>query len=194
VEAEVLRSAGYSTAARQVIVTAIAELPDSTSLRYARSLVSQQQADIPAMEADLRAILAHDPDNATAMNALGYTLADQTDRLDEAFALITRALELNPGEPAILDSMGWVLYRKGELAQAREYLVRAYAQFPDPAVAAHLGEVLWASDEKERALQVWQGGLMSDPGHRVLLETLRRLGVDPADLTPRPPTTGAAAQ
>ncbi len=194
VEAEVLRSAGDITLAEKVLAEGIAAFPDSNSLRYARSLISQQQSDIPRMEEDLKAILARDPDNATALNALGYTLADQTDRLDEAFQLVSRALELSPGEPAILDSMGWVYYRRGDLDKAQEYLVRAYTEFPDPEVAAHLGEVLWVKGEHDKAKQVWTGGLLGNPDHPVLQATLRRFGIDPRELTPTPPPPAKPGQ
>ena len=190
IEADILSSAGAGLAAMAVLNAGIEDFPDSSSLRYARSMLGQQQDDMALMEADLRAILARDPNNATALNALGYTLADQTDRLDEAYTLISRALELDPDEPAILDSMGWVLYRQGELQRSIEYLTRAYASFPDPEVAAHLGEVLWVSGEAEKALQIWRGALLKDANHPVLQETLQRLGIDDLNTPPAPP--GAA--
>ena len=190
IEADILSSAGAGLAAMAVLNAGIEDFPDSSSLRYARSMLGQQQDDMALMEADLRAILARDPNNATALNALGYTLADQTDRLDEAYTLISRALELDPDEPAILDSMGWVLYRQGELQRSIEYLTRAYASFPDPEVAAHLGEVLWVSGDAEKALQIWRGALLKDANHPVLQETLQRLGIDDLNTPPAPP--GAA--
>ena len=187
IEADILSNAGAALAAMAVLNAGIEDFPDSSSLRYARSMLGQQQNDMALMEADLRAILARDPNNATALNALGYTLADQTDRFDEAYKLIARALELDPDEPAILDSMGWVLYRQGEFERAIEYLTRAYANFPDPEVAAHLGEVLWVKGDTEAALQIWRGALLKDPDHPVLQETLQRLGVDDLLGTPPPP-------
>lgn len=187
IEADILSNAGAALAAMAVLNAGIEDFPDSSSLRYARSMLGQQQNDMALMEADLRAILARDPNNATALNALGYTLADQTDRFDEAYKLIARALELDPDEPAILDSMGWVLYRQGEFERAIEYLTRAYANFPDPEVAAHLGEVLWVKGDTEAALQIWRGALLKAPDHPVLQETLQRLGVDDLLGTPPPP-------
>lgn len=188
IEADILSNAGAALAAMAVLNAGIEDFPDSSSLRYARSMLGQQQNDMALMEADLRAILARDPNNATALNALGYTLADQTDRFDEAYKLIARALELDPDEPAILDSMGWVLYRQGEFERAIEYLTRAYANFPDPEVAAHLGEVLWMKGDTEEALQIWRGALLKDPDHPVLQETLQRLEVDDLLDTPPPPS------
>jgi tetratricopeptide (TPR) repeat protein len=177
-EADILIQAGAGEAAMAVLNQALAEQPDSSSLLYARSMLGEQQNDLALMESDLRTIIASDPGNSTALNALGYTLANRTERLDEAYDLITRALELAPDEPAILDSMGWVLYRTGRHEEALEYLTRAYAVFPDPEVAAHLGEVLWATGATDAATSVWRGALAKDPGNKILLDTLRRLNAD----------------
>ena len=98
------------------------------------------------------------PDDANAMNALGYTLADRTDHKAEALALIQKALTLKPGEPAIIDSLGWVQYRLGNLDEALEQLRRAYDKQPDAEIAAHLGEVLWVSGQKDEARRVWDQG------------------------------------
>lgn len=187
IEADILSKAGAQDASLAVLNAGIKAYPDSASLRYARSMLGQQQDDLAMMEADLRAIIARDPNNATALNALGYTLADQTGRHDEAFELISRALALEPEEPAILDSMGWVLYRQGKLEDSLVFLKRAYAAFPDPEVAAHLGEVLWAAGRKEEARKVWQGAILKAPNHSILRATLQRLGItDLATLPPRP--------
>lgn len=177
-EATILSSLGQLEASLEVLNAGIAAFPDSTSLRYTRSMLGEQQDNLALMESDLREILARDPNNATALNALGYTLANKTTRYDEAFKLISRALELDPDEPAILDSMGWVLYRKGQYEEALGYLRRAFALFPDPEVAAHLGEVLWVSGDTAAAIEVWQNALREAPDHPVLNETLQRLGVE----------------
>ena len=191
-EADILSRANATAEAMQLFNQALQEFPDSTALRYSRAMLSEQLDDLEAMEKDLRILLAADPDNATALNALGYTLADRTTRYQEAQSLVSRALELEPDEPAILDSMGWVLYRQGNYDEAIVYLTRAYADFPDPEVAAHLGEVLWASGNTEDAIMIWQAALQRDPAHPIVLETLRRLGVElppqsPADTAPAPP-------
>jgi tetratricopeptide (TPR) repeat protein len=177
-EADILSRAGLLQEAHDLLTRALAETPDSTGLRYARAMISEQLDDLDAMENDLRALIAADPDNATALNALGYTLADRTQRYAEAQQLIERALQLQPNEPAILDSMGWVLYRTGRYDESVEFLSRAYARFPDPEVAAHLGEVLWVRGDRDSAVKIWSGALSRDPEHRVLLETLQRLAVD----------------
>ena len=177
-EAELLAQTGLKDDALAVYNEAVLAFPESNNLLYARSMLAEQLGDLALMESDLRDIIQREPDNATALNALGYTLANKTERYGEAYELITRALALQPDEPAILDSMGWVLYRKGRYDEALEYLTRAYNEFPDPEVAAHLGEVLWVSGNTEAATSVWQGALVRDPQHKVLREPLERLGVD----------------
>ncbi|MFA5547151.1 MAG: tetratricopeptide repeat protein [Porticoccaceae bacterium] len=176
IEAETLMRAGLLDAARALLDSALESQPDNANLLYSRSVVSARQDDIAASEADLRAILATDPDNATALNALGYTLANVTDRHDEAYQLITRALALEPDNPAIIDSLGWVHYRMGNHEKALEYLRRAYDAYPDPEVAAHLGEVLWVLGEREEARRLWQAALDKPGDNRaVILDTMERL-------------------
>jgi tetratricopeptide (TPR) repeat protein len=187
-EADILIQAGAQRQAMQVFNQALVEEPNSIPLRYGRAMLSEQLDDLSAMEKDLRTIIATDPDNATALNALGYTLADRTERYDEALDLISRALALEPAEPAILDSMGWVLFRTGQYESAVEYLTRAYANFPDSEVAAHLGEVLWVQGKTEAAMNIWRGALLRDPGDPKILATLGRLGIDPpVDLPAKDP-------
>lgn len=183
-EVEMLSRAGNLDDAMAVLNIALRDMPESTTLRYTRSMLGEQRDDLDLMESDLREIILQEPDNATALNALGYTLANRTGRYTEAYALIARALELQPEEPAILDSMGWILYRQGKYSEAVEYLSRAYAKFPDPEVAAHLGEVLWISGDTATALSVLQGAAARDPDHQVLIKTMNRLGVpQPTDVT-----------
>ncbi len=177
-QANLLNETSLNEASLALLNEAIAAFPNSTSLRYARSVVHERRDNVDGAVADLRNIISREPDNATALNALGYTLANRTDRLEEARELIRQALALEPNEPAILDSMGWVLYQLGDYDASLDYLTRAYAGFPDPEVAAHLGEVLWQSDNPEGARKVWRGALLKDPDHPVLQDTLRRLGVD----------------
>ena len=177
-EAEILAKHGLVQDAIALLDEALLELPDNLSLLYARAMLYEQGNALAAMERDLRSIIKIDPKNATALNALGYTLADQTTRYQEALDLISQALALEPDEPAILDSMGWVLFRLGRLDESLEYLLRAYTEFNDAEVAAHLAEVLWARGDTEAARNIWQDALQREPGHPILVNTLERLGID----------------
>ena len=163
--------------ALQLLERGMEQFPDNTSLRYSRSLLYEREGNVDLALRDLRHILDGNPDNATALNALGYTLANRTERYAEAETLIIRALELSPDEPAIIDSMGWVKYRLGEYELALDYLQRAYRMLPDPEVAAHLGEVLWMLGRQDAALEVWNEALEQHPGHQVLQETMQGFGV-----------------
>jgi tetratricopeptide (TPR) repeat protein len=181
VEADKLMASRHLAEASALLDRALQEFSESVSLRYSRSILSERLGNVPAAEADLRHILQEHPDNATALNALGYMLANRTDRYEESETLITRALELSPNEPAILDSMGWVKYRLGDYETALAYLQRAYRAFPDPEVAAHLGEVLWVMGRDSAAVAIWSRALGDSPDHTILLETIQRFGVDLAD-------------
>ena len=158
---------------------ALGTLPDDRRLLYARALLAVDQGDQAAGVRDLRRILELAPDDAEALNALGYTLADGSRRGDpaqeEALRLIGRALELKPDEPAIVDSMGWLHYRMGNLDQALADLRRAYAREPDPDIAAHLGEVLWVRGEHDEARRIWDAARSKAPDNKTLLEAIRRL-------------------
>ena len=175
VEAEILRENGRPVEAAQVYDTALQAFPDDEDLLYARAMHAAAEARIEVLERDLRSILKKDPDHADALNALGYTLADQTDRYEEAFELISRALELKPENAAVLDSMGWVQYRLGNLDAALDYLRRAAEKDQDSEIAAHLGEVLWVTGRREEALRVWNEALTREPKSRHVLEAMDRL-------------------
>lgn len=178
--------------AAALMSTALQEHPQNLNLLYARSMVNQERGDLAAMESDLRQIIAEEPDNATALNALGYTLATLTDRLTEAHELIRRASEASPEDPAIMDSLGWVEYRLGNLEVALTYLRRAYEKYPDHEVAAHLGEVLWQLGEREQAWTVWQEALQQRQDSKILRETMQRLA--PQGLADTNGNGGAGAQ
>ena len=154
---------------------ALEQHPDSEELLYARAMWMEAENRLDDMEADLRSILELNPENAIAMNALGYTLADKTDRLEEALKLISMALKIKPDNPAIMDSMGWVLFRLGEKEEALVFLLNAFQKFSDGEVGAHLGEVLLSLNQTTEAYEVWQKALELNPEHPVLTETLKRL-------------------
>ena len=152
--------------------------PRSFSLLYGRAMVHEADGELTAMETDLRRILEQDPNHAATLNALGYTLTNHTERYKEAADLIERALALSPGDPAILDSLGWVYYKLGQLAQSEALLRQAHQAFPDPEVAAHLGEVLWIQGKEIEARDIWRDGLSRVPQHSIILEALQRLGAE----------------
>lgn len=174
-EVNLLLDEGQQQEALSTATEALAEHPDNIEIRYARAML-YDTLDHPAKaEADLRQIIEQDPENAVALNALGYILTTRTDRLQEARRYIERALALDPENPAILDSMGWVLFLEGQIQPALKYLSRAWAAYPDPEVAAHYGEALWMNGAEEQARIIWQKGLDQDPDHEILNETIDRL-------------------
>jgi tetratricopeptide (TPR) repeat protein len=149
--------------------------PDDVALRLARSEILDPLDRISEALADLRAAVARAPDNALALNALGYTLANRTSDSRSAYRFVRRALEIEPENPAILDSLGWVYFRQGRLEEARSYLQAAFSAFPDPEVAAHLGEVMWRQGGRDEALRVWRDALEKSPNSRPLKEVMARL-------------------
>ena len=177
-EAELLKDAQLRSRAMAVFDAGIAAFPDSMALHYGRAMLRESQDDIPGMEFDLRTILNHDPNNATTLNALGYALTNSTNRYQEAAGLIERALALSPGDAAVLDSLGWVYFKLDRLSEARQILVQAYKLLPEPEVAAHLGEVLWALGEQEHARRIWLHTLLEDPQNPYVIDVLDRLDVN----------------
>ena len=155
----------------------LAYLPENVELVYARALVAAELNELQTVETDLRSIIAKHPDHANALNALGYTLADQTERFVEAKELIVKALQLRPNDAHILDSMGWVLYRLSDFDKSVGYLQRAYTQAPEGEVAAHLGEVLWEKGEPDKARQVWLDAFDKETDNPLLNRTLERYGI-----------------
>nr|WP_306108665.1 tetratricopeptide repeat protein [Pseudomonas sp. C27(2019)] len=154
---------------------ALKHYPDDPSLLYTRAMVAEKRNDLAQLEEDLRLIIKRDPENAMALNALGYTLADRTERLQEARQLIEQAHQLEPNDAAITDSLGWVYYRLGDLVAAERLLREAFSTYPDAEVAAHLGEVLWQQGKRKEARRIWNQALESQPNNSVLLETMQRL-------------------
>jgi tetratricopeptide (TPR) repeat protein len=129
---------------------------------------------LDVLEANLKQLIKLRPDHAHAYNALGYTFADRNQRIDEAYRLIETALKLAPDDPFIQDSMGWVLFRMGRGREGLDFLRRAYTQRPDPEIAAHLGEVLWALNERDQARKIWAESLEAHPNNELLQDTVKR--------------------
>ena len=176
-EEQLLRDADRMDQALALLNAALVDLPDQPDLLYARGLVTAQLKRLAEHERDMRRLIELQPDNAHAYNALGYTLADQSLRLDEALALINRAIKLQPEDPFILDSLGWVHYRLGNYGLAVGSVRKAFELRSDPEIAAHLGEVLWVQGRFEEARDIWDLGLEHEDGanNMVLQETIRRL-------------------
>lgn len=155
--------------------SALQDHPDNLEIRYARAMLYDGLGQPASAIADLQHITEQHPDNAVALNALGYILATRTDRLEEARSHVEQALALSPENPAILDSMGWVLFLEGRTQAALDYLSRAWEAYPDPEVAAHYGEALWVSGAEEQARIIWEEGMEQNADHEVLRETIQRL-------------------
>lgn len=167
-EGQVFSDLGQSKRALDVYNAALDAAPDDQDLLYARALALEQDGDADAAESDLAAILKHAPDDVDALNALGYTLTLHTTRYGEARGYIQRALTLQPDDPAIMDSLGWVDHRLGDEAQALDYLQKAYATQPDPEIAAHLVEVMLAMGDRDGARALWLKASAHDPDNAAL--------------------------
>lgn len=178
-ESHLLSSQNQLAEALAPLEAGINRFPQSTKLIYTRAMLFTRLDDLPRAEADFKRVLALAPDNAAALNALGYTLADRTDRLEEAYQYIREAYRLSPDDPAIIDSLGWVEYLRGNHEAALKNLRNAMELMPDHEIAAHLGEVLWVSGDKKEAQQVWRRGLELQPDSPVILKTIQRLKAAP---------------
>jgi tetratricopeptide (TPR) repeat protein len=176
-EGDVLREAKRYDDAKQFYSSILDSRPEETSIRYARALIAEKLGELDLLESDLRTILQTEPENAQVLNALGYTLADRTERYEEALQFIQKALELQPNDAAVIDSMGWVKYRLGDYEAAVAHLRKANELARDPEIAAHLGEVLWVMGKKNDALKVWEESLKENPDHEALLKTMKRFGL-----------------
>jgi tetratricopeptide (TPR) repeat protein len=173
-EEQMLREAKQYSSALKVLNRALKALPEHKDLLYARALVAEKLDDLNLHERDLRLLLKLDPKNAHALNALGYTLADRTNRHQEAYLLIKQALELRPDDPFILDSMGWVQYRLGNSSEAIRYLKRALDIRFDAEISAHLGEVLWVSGKQKQAEKVWDKALKRAPDNESVKQVIKK--------------------
>ena len=182
-EVQLLDETNQTEEANALLDREITRTPDDASLLYMRAMRRWEAGDIAGMEADLRQVLRTDPDNAEALNALGYTLADLNlpGRLQEAFELIERAYEADPDNPAVLDSMGWVYFRLGQPDEALPWLESAYTQLPDQEVAAHLAEVLQALGREEEARRLIEQIMQRTNLHPQIDDLLKRY----PELTPQ---------
>lgn len=174
-EVQLLRDYKQHNEAYAVLVEAAKRSPEDVELMYEQAMAAEKIGKPAEMESLLRQVIATKPDYHHAYNALGYSLADRNTRLTEARALIGKALELAPQDPYIMDSLGWLEFRSGNLQEALRILNDAYKARPDAEIAAHLGEVLWNLDRRDDATSLWAEGKALNPDNETLLETMRRL-------------------
>jgi Flp pilus assembly protein TadD len=174
-EAQLLREANQNREAFDLLGKALEAQPDQPELLYDHALTAEKLERFDVLEDNLRKLIQIRPDHAHAHNALGYSFADRNLRLPEARKLIERALELSPEDYYIIDSLGWVLYRQGDLKGAAAQLRRAYVGRPDGEIGAHLGEVLWVMGERAEAERIWDESLKNHPDNETLQKTVKRL-------------------
>jgi tetratricopeptide (TPR) repeat protein len=175
VESQLLRDAGKTQDAFKLMQDGVKRFPDNMDFLYDYALMAEKLGKVDVMEQSLRQVIAKAPDNHHAYNALGYSLADRNVRLPEAYQLIDKALKMAPGDPFIMDSMGWVQFRMGNLNGAEASLRKAYAVRSDPEIAVHLGEVLWKKGQQDDARKLWREARAKDPQNDALKSTLIRL-------------------
>lgn len=171
---EIFREEKRYKEAVEVYGTALGIVPGNTDLLYARALSAEQIGRLDILENDIRTILKTEPNNAHALNALGFTLADQTDRYQEAYGYLKRAIDIMPDDAAIIDSFGWVNYRLGKYDEAIRLLRSALSRFDDSEIAAHLGEVLWVSGAQKEARKVWQRALKKSPDDPLIQKVMQQ--------------------
>jgi len=174
-EAQLLREANQHREAFELLGKALEAQPEQPELLYDHALTAEKLERFEVLEGSLRKLIQLKPDHAHAHNALGYSFAERNLRLPEARKLIERALELLPEDYYIVDSLGWVLFRMGDLKGAAEQLRRAYLGRPDGEIGAHLGEVLWMMGERAEAERIWQEALKNHPENETLHKTVKRL-------------------
>ena len=173
-EANLLSQAKRNQESFNLLEKAAKNWPDSIELSYDYAMAAERIGKVDVMETELRKVIKLKPDFAAAYNALGYSFADRSIKLDEAKTLIETALKLSPNDHYMLDSLGWVHYRLGNLALAAEYLRKAYEIQADPEIAAHLGEVLWKKGQQEEAKKIWANALKEHPENAVLMATSKK--------------------
>lgn len=178
IESGALIQAGHPDRARDLLDRALNKYPNETDLLFARVLLFDSLGDKAGSEQDLKQIIRMKPEDSRALNHLGYMLADQTERYQEALELIERAIAISPDDPAIIDSLGWAQFKLGRYEEALTNLRRAYAVFPDAEVASHVGEVLWMMGREQEAVEIWRGALENQPDSDLIKEVVHRLQAD----------------
>jgi tetratricopeptide (TPR) repeat protein len=174
-KAEFLNQQGDYQQAFDVLSAVLKEGPDNRDVLYARALVAEKMDRIDLLEEDLLSILRKNPDDVGALNAMGYTLTDKTERYDEAEKYLKRAIELQPNEAVVIDSYGWLLFKKGQAEQALNYLQQAYEKQAENEIAAHLIEVLWSVGSKKEAKELFDSVYKKSPEDEYLLKLKKRV-------------------
>jgi tetratricopeptide (TPR) repeat protein len=173
-QANLLAQAKRFQESYELLGKAVANMPNSNELIYDYAMAAERVQQFTVLETQLRKLIKSKPDFAQAYNALGYSFADRNVKLEEANQLIAKALAISPGDHYIMDSMGWVQYRLGNLDKAFEYLNKAYNLQNDSEIAAHLGEVLWKQGKQDEASKLWEDALKVNPENDVLLKTIKK--------------------
>ncbi|VAW93908.1 FIG140336: TPR domain protein [hydrothermal vent metagenome] len=173
-EGEILREVGQHQEAFDLYSEGLARMQDNISILYARALTAEKIERIDVTFSDLQKIIKIEPKNAQALNALGYTMVDRSDRIKEGLGYIQKAYKINPDDAATMDSLGWAHYRMGNYDEAVKYLRMALDKLPDAEIAAHLGEVLWVMGDQEMAKDVWDNALRATPSHKLLNDVVKR--------------------
>ena len=177
-ESQILRDLKRWQEAYDVLAQGSQRFADDVDLKYELAMMAEKINRLDVMERLLREVITDKPDHQHAYNALGYSLADRGQRLDEARQLVRKALDLAPGDPFITDSLGWIEFRLGNHDEALRLLRQAWATRPDTEIGAHLGEVLWTAGQRDEALRIWREARQRDGQNDVLRETLLRLKAD----------------
>ena len=173
-EVQLLREEGQYKEAFEILETALQKQPNHPDLLYDYAMIAEKLNRMDILESNLQKVIQIKPDHAHAYNALGYSLADRSLRLNEAMGYIEKALKLSPEDAFIIDSMGWVHYKMGNIKEAMEYLRKAFAVRQDPEIAAHLGEVLWKAGNQGEAQKIWDDASKKTPDNEVLVNTIKR--------------------
>lgn len=173
-QVDIFNQTQQSSKAVELLTGALSMTPDDIDLLYTRALTYDVLDNLPLAQKDLKLILKQDPNNVDALNALGYILSHYPAHHQDALNYLSQALEIAPNNASIMDSMGWLQYKMGNLENALNWLEKAFKLNPDPEIAAHLGEVLWHNEKITQAQKIWKDALASSPDHQPLLETVKR--------------------
>ncbi|MFZ9609766.1 MAG: tetratricopeptide repeat protein [Methylococcales bacterium] len=175
VQAELYNQQKKYDEAISTLSNALTDFPNQKELLYTRALILERINKLDLAEIDLKKILAIDPNNFEALNALGYTLLNNSGRYVEAEKLLQKALDLDPNEAVIIDSFGWLQFKLGHLDQALKYLQQAYERQPENEIAAHLAEVLWVLGRKDEARTVFERAIKGSPDDEYLQDFKKRI-------------------